>query len=148
MKFTSDELIAIGRRCKQARVDRGFTNAAEFARWIEVDPFSLARIEQGQSEPRGANIVAIAKLTNTTTDYLLRGEEASGAPEAFRAWLVSSARAKAAPAESIAFVGAIPVRGYTVNPRFFDLLLTAYERGLSPDEAARAAKTTQLALDE
>lgn len=131
----------IGARIRQAREAVGLHNASEFGRRVGVTPTTVYRWERGAVVPDIFNLADIARVTRTTMEWLVTGEER---PEntALRDWLETET-GKSAPPEAVAFLSSLPLLGYRPSSLFYDLALVAWRNGLTPEEAARAAKVTE-----
>jgi len=133
---------AIGARIGAARAAAGYgANASAFARAIGVAPNTVYRWESGEIVPDVWRLESISRVCRVTMDYIVRGEAAPSATEALEAWRATPRGQTASPA-ALAFLRSVPLAGYVASPAFFDLLLLAYEQGLSPEEAATAARVT------
>jgi transcriptional regulator with XRE-family HTH domain len=62
----------IGNRILWAR-ELVFPNRSEFARLLEIDGSTLAKIETGDRPPSIFNVIAIAHRLRVSTEYILRG---------------------------------------------------------------------------
>lgn len=129
----------IGARIQQARLAAGYHVQAQFCRAVGTDPPTLHRWERGQMVPGSAHLYEIAKVSRVSMEWLMDGEEHASA-ELLR-WL-ETPKGKAAPPEARSFLAGLPLLGYRPSTLFYDLALVAWEAGLTPDEAARAAKQT------
>ena len=58
------------KRLKELRLDRRMTQK-ELAAKINCDQSMIARWESGENEPTASYIIKIAKIFNTTADFLL-----------------------------------------------------------------------------
>ena len=65
-----------GARVAALRLQAGMTQA-ELAKRLAVSPSAVGMYEQGRREPSMDRIVAMAKLFEVSTDYLLTGEPAA-----------------------------------------------------------------------
>lgn len=65
-----------GARVAALRLQAGMTQA-ELAKRLAVSPSAVGMYEQGRREPSMDRIVALARLFEVSTDYLLTGEPAT-----------------------------------------------------------------------
>lgn len=63
-----------GARLAKLRKQRGW-NQAELAARVCVSPSAIGMYEQGRREPDCATLAALARVLDTSTDYLLTGRE-------------------------------------------------------------------------
>ncbi len=63
-----------GARLAKLRKQRGW-NQAELAARVSVSPSAIGMYEQGRREPDCATLAALARVLDTSTDYLLTGRE-------------------------------------------------------------------------
>jgi transcriptional regulator with XRE-family HTH domain len=136
---TPENREALGRRIAEAREAAGYTNKSEFARRVGIQGPTLHRWERGQIAPEIWNLHEVARLTHVSMEWLMTGAEVSGR-EVLEAW----AKGKSLSPEAMAFLGDLRIGGYKAEPIFYDLAYLAWQRGLSRDEAARAAKVTAI----
>jgi transcriptional regulator with XRE-family HTH domain len=134
----------IGERIALARANAGYSNASAFARRVGVDRNTLQRWEKGENAPDALNLAAIVATCNVSADWILRGQVAPAAREVLEAWYQTK-RGESAPAEARSFLESLPIGGYTASFLFYDIALTAFEHGLSPEAAAAAARVTTTA---
>jgi transcriptional regulator with XRE-family HTH domain len=144
MEDTRGNRAALGERIALARVNAGYTNASKFAVSIGVDRNTLYRWESGAVAPDVFNLESVAAATRVSCDWLLRGAIASSAQEVLSRWY-ETPRGKSASEGARVFLESLPLHGYVPSFGFFDLALMAYENGLSPTEAAQAARETETA---
>lgn len=134
--------IAVGRRIAEARAASPFAgNASAFARAVGVQPNTVYRWEDGAVVPDIFRLESIARVCRVSSDWLLRGAEDVTAHEALDQWLAGPRGQLAAPG-AVRFLRSLPLAGYRPSPQFWDLALIAYESGLSPDDAATAARAS------
>jgi transcriptional regulator with XRE-family HTH domain len=131
----------IGARIRQAREAIGLGNASEFGRRVGVTPTTVYRWERGAVVPDVFNLCDIATVTRTTMEWIISGAERPE-NETLRAWLETD-EGKVAPPEARAFLESLPLLGYRPVPLFYTLALAAWRNGLTPEDAARAAKVTE-----
>lgn len=65
----------IGERIKSLREELG-QSQEELAHSIGMHPNTIARWERGELVPRGTSVAKLARSLNTTSSYLLEGEDA------------------------------------------------------------------------
>ena len=65
-----DNMNIFARRLKELRIENNFTQT-DVATRLGIRQQSYVRYENGSGEPSLGTLVAIAKLYNVTTDYLL-----------------------------------------------------------------------------
>jgi transcriptional regulator with XRE-family HTH domain len=131
----------IGARIARARLAAGFENGADFARACGVVPNTLYRWERGELVPDVFKIDVIARLTGVTLDWLIRGAETT-THAALRDWRATP-RGATAPDPAVRFMESIPLEGYSPTPTFYDLVMIAWEAGLTPGEAFLGARFTE-----
>lgn len=141
---TLEARVLIGERIREARKACGFATAADLADAVGVRQNTLYRYERGELVPSVWVLFRIARETSARMEWLVGGDGAAGPSDtaALEAWIQTPVGQTAAP-EAVAFLRALPLRGYVASPLFYDLALTAWRAGLTADEAARAARTTQ-----
>lgn len=132
----------LAKRISQARLMRGYENASEFARLLGVAPNTVYRWERGEVTPQAYQVVAIARAAGVTTDWLLLGQADDVSHDLAR-WL-ETPRGKSATPEAIAWMQRVPVTGFRPSDMFFDLALLAFERGLTPEDAAAVARYNEI----
>lgn len=137
MEDTPENREALGRRIAEARIAAGYTNQSEFCRRMGTNPPTLNRWERGKMAPEIWNLHEIAVLCRVSMEWLMTGEVGARS-DSYRRWRSG----KTVSPEAIAFIESVPIGGYQDDELFYDLLLLAWQRGLSRDEAAIAAKTT------
>lgn len=82
--MTTDNTENFGDRLLKAREVRGLSQA-ELAKLAGIQPGAIGHFERDRRKPSFANIRALAKALNVTSDYLLgRAETMQGATTAFR----------------------------------------------------------------
>lgn len=148
MRATPEERRArateIGARIAAARDAAGYRNATRFAAAIGADRNSVGRWERGEVVPDALFLEAISRVVRVSADYLLRGETPPEWTSTIATWQATPTGSRAS-AEALAFVRSLPVAGYVPSLRFLDLALVAFEHGLTPTEAAAAARETEIA---
>ncbi len=84
MSNSMDSNVGFGARLRQAREARGI-NQTELAAKTGLQPSAIGHFEKERRKPSFANIRALAKALDVTSDYLLgRTNEMAGATTAFR----------------------------------------------------------------
>lgn len=84
MSISSDSNGGFGDRLRQAREARGI-NQTELAEKTGLQPSAIGHFEKERRKPSFANIRALAKALNVTSDYLLgRASDMAGSTTAFR----------------------------------------------------------------
>jgi transcriptional regulator with XRE-family HTH domain len=84
MSNTTDSDSGFGERLRQAREAREI-NQTELAARAGLQPSAIGHFEKERRKPSFANIRALAKALNVTSDYLLgRTNDMAGATTAFR----------------------------------------------------------------
>lgn len=68
--------MTIGNRISQLRKNKGYTQE-HVAQALGVSRQAVFKWEQDQSRPDTANLIALAELLGTSTDYLLQGKTAT-----------------------------------------------------------------------
>lgn len=140
---TPDNRAALGRRIREAREAAGFHNKSEFSRLVGVQGPTLHRWEKGQIAPEVWNLHEIARLTRVTMEWLLTGAADSRHLGVLRQWIERKReRGEDLAPEAVAFLERVDVSGYAADAIFYDLVYLGWQRGLSPDEATRAARAT------
>lgn len=138
---TPEARRAIGQRIAEARAAIGTANASLFADQLGVRPNTVYRWERGELVPSIFTLYRIAQLAGVTMEWLVGGTETPADPHLER-W-IRTPTGQTAPAEALAFLRSLPLRGYVPSDLFWDLALTAWRAGLAPDDASRAARTTE-----
>ena len=140
---TADTRAQVGQRIQRARLGAGYTVAAEFARACGVQPNTVYRWERGDLVPDIFRLEQIATVARVSTDWLLRGDAPSAAPASLEAWRLTP-RGQTASSDAMAFLRSLPLGGYEPpSAVFWDLALLAHEQGLTPSDAALAARLTE-----
>ena len=84
MSISTDSDNGFGDRLRQAREARGI-NQTELAAKTGLQPSAIGHFEKDRRKPSFANIRALARALNVTSDYLLgRTDDMAGATTAFR----------------------------------------------------------------
>lgn len=84
MSSASEGETNFGERLREAREARSL-NQTELAKLSKLQPAAVGHFEKNRRKPSFANIRALAKALNVTSDYLLgRSPTMSGATTAFR----------------------------------------------------------------
>lgn len=131
-------LEELGARIREARESVGIDTIAEFSRRIDADRSTVTRWEAGKGAPDAVNLRAIAAVTKTSADWLLRGFAAPSWRHTYEEW------AKTARADSRAriWLESLPLEGYEPSAAFYDLALVAFRHGLSVAQAIQMATET------
>lgn len=80
----SDEIEKFGERLVAARTQRGLSQSV-LARLANLQPAAIGHFERNRRKPSFANIRALARALNVSSDYLLgRSDDLKGATTAFR----------------------------------------------------------------
>lgn len=143
---------AIGARIMEARTAAGMTRP-ELANRAGVSRQTVFRWEQGTTTPTTVAMEQVARVCGVSMRWLTTGKvdtdrQSSEATSVLRAWL-ETPRGKTASPSAIAFMEQVTIPdGVTVDPIFYDLLLSAYEAGIRAEDAARAATATRAHLDD
>lgn len=137
---TAEERQAIGRRIHQARIASAQDNASAFAREIGVQPNSVYRYERGEQTPSVPVLAKIAAATGRTMEWLATGAEDT-TDEVYLRWLDTPIGGTASVAAR-RFLETLPIAGYEVSLRFYDLALAAFDHGMSQHETVRASSLT------
>ncbi|WP_432256618.1 helix-turn-helix domain-containing protein [Limimaricola sp. AA108-03] len=84
MSSSTEDGAVFGQRLRTARENRALTQA-ELARHAGLQPAAIGHFEAGRRKPSFANIRALAKALEVSSDYLLgRAADMKGATTAFR----------------------------------------------------------------
>ncbi|OJW99127.1 MAG: hypothetical protein BGO70_02295 [Bacteroidetes bacterium 43-93] len=62
------DLTNIGKRVKELRVSKGYTSYRHFADTFEIEPKSVWRLEEGQSDFKYSSLKRILEALDTTVD--------------------------------------------------------------------------------
>jgi transcriptional regulator with XRE-family HTH domain len=135
---TPEARRAIGARIEAARSACGLSNASAFGREVGVKPDTVYRWERGELVPSIFTLHSVASVTGVTMEWLVSGVEPDGSP-VLHAWLEAHPSVEG---DAATFLRTLPIAGYAATPLFYDLAYLAWQRGLTADEAARAARTT------
>jgi transcriptional regulator with XRE-family HTH domain len=145
-RMTSEEYLRraaeIGARIKEARVRAGYTNATLFGAEIGIDRNNIYRWERGGGLPDVLALDAIARVTRTPADWILRGEVTPEWADTIERWRQT---ANGVSDKALAFIRSVPLHNYRPSPGALDLLLTAFRYGLSPEQALAAASVNETA---
>ncbi len=68
--------LEFGTRLKRLREARGLTQR-QLAERIDIEPAQVTRYERGQFLPNAESLVALSKVLQVETDFLLKGEAKS-----------------------------------------------------------------------
>lgn len=132
---------AIGARIAKARLAAGYLNAAEFSRACGVSPNSVYRWERGEIAPDIFRLLAVARATRVTTDWLLTGVENVTSPRSALSTWRRTPIGRAASEEAYEFLSALPLDGHTPSELFYDIALEVYETGqFTPEQVVGAAR--------
>lgn len=128
----------LGRRIDDAWQRAGFASRAEMVREASgLEYNAVARWCRGAVEPKLRGIAEIARVCGVSLDWLVFGAETQ--PDLFVRWLETPAGASSS-GEARAFLRSLPLRGYSPSIAFYDLAHQAWKLGLTPDDAASAAR--------
>lgn len=84
MSRATDEDLNFGDRLREAREAREL-NQTDLAKLAKLQPAAIGHFEKNRRKPSFANIRALAKALNVSSDFLLgRASDMSGATTAFR----------------------------------------------------------------
>jgi len=128
----------IGARITEARESAGWTNKTTFAAKVGTDRNTVGRWEKGESVPDALLLDAVSRITLRSADWILRGEAAPEWSETIEKWRKTPTGSRA-PDAALGFIKSLPLGGYTPSMRFLDLVFTAWEHDLKPDEAVQMA---------
>lgn len=145
MSDTRDPVaVELGRRIEEAWYRAGYASRKAMFRRADLGDYNqLSRWCRGERMPTIVSLAKIAVACEVSLDWLVFGSEHE--PDVFLAWLESPSGADATP-EARRFLRSMPLHGYRPSTHFYDLALMAWKVGLSPDDAATAAKTTRKYL--
>lgn len=132
----------LGARIQQARIAAGFTVQQRFCEAVNVRPPTLHRWERGQNVPDAFNLYEIARVCGVSMEWLVTGASAASSDELER-WK-ETPTGRSAPAEAVAFLASLPLLGHEPSVLFYDLAFVAWQNGLDREDAARAARATEI----
>jgi DNA-binding XRE family transcriptional regulator len=136
---TPENRSALGRRIAEARSAAGYMNKSEFARLVGIQGPTLHRWEKGQIAPEIWNLHEVARLTHVSMEWLMSGALVENR-QVLEQWLIG----RTITPEARSFLEGLSLSGYEPSPAFYDLAYVAWQHGLSPAEATRAARVTDV----
>lgn len=127
----------IGRRITEAYERARFATFTDFVNAVHLNERLLRRYMAGETMPGARALMHIAQACGVSIDWLMLGAERPS-PE-LTSWLETEL-GKTATADERRILRFLPLAGFEVSERFYDLALHAIRSGLEPGDAVKAAR--------